>query len=72
MAKIVPHTCTYTLVRIKRSVTGPRRGPVPTPKGVGIRAGKPKADRAIRKEKAAAYQPLRGWYEHPVGVLICA
>ena len=37
------------------------------PKGVGIRAGKPKADRAIRKEKLPLTNPRRGWYEHPVG-----
>ena len=67
MAKIVTHTCT----RIKRSVTGPLtkvRGSGTNPFGVGIRAGKPKADRAIRKEKAATYQPPKGLVPYPEGV----
>ena len=45
--------------------TGPLRGPVPTPFGVGIRAGKPKADRVIRKEKLPLTNPRRGLVPDP-------
>ena len=42
------HTYTYTRVRIKRNVA------YTTPEGGGKGAGKPKADRAIRKENNVA------------------
>ena len=44
----ISHAC----ARIKRLVITPRRGVIPPRRG-GKGAGKPKADRAIRKEKAA-------------------
>ena len=57
MAKIV-----RTRTHVKRSVT--------TPFGCGIRAGKPKADRATTKRKATSYllpTPFGGWYRTPSG-----
>ena len=71
MAQIVTHT--YTRVRALNVAL-----PDP-PLGVGIRAGKPKADRAIRKRKAATYQapsglgtgPIGSGMSTPYGVLIC-
>ena len=77
MAKIVRthvYAHVHACARIKRSVTGPLRGPGTNPEGVGIRAGKPKADRAIRKEKlpltnpeGVGTGPRRGWYRTPKG-----
>ena len=52
MAKIVRTRVRYTRVRIKNVNVYYR-----TPKGSGIRAGKPKADRAIRKEKLPLTNP---------------
>ena len=42
-------TCTRVRIKLNVAYTVPLRGTVPTPYGVGKGAGKPKADRAIRK-----------------------
>ena len=69
--KIVRTRTRYTRVRALNVVTGPRLGSGTNPRRVGIRAGKPRADRAILKRKAAAYQPLPGVGTGPYGSGMC-
>ena len=64
MAKIV-RTRTYVHALNVTYFTGPV-GVRYHPKG-GKGAGKPKADRAIRKRKAAVYQPPKGLVPDPKG-----
>ena len=78
--KMVKIVRTRVRTYIKRSINQPRRGwyehpyggahyvALTNPEGVGIRAGKPMADRAIRKEKKLPLTNPEGLVPDPEGL----